>query len=68
MMNCSFVLRNLLMLTVDHSQSVQQIRRCHGRFRNATFHSLLLGHEVESLAFLALLVLVFLGFLVCYRG
>jgi len=56
------------MLTVDYSQSVQQISRCHGRFRNATFHSRLLGLEVESLAFLALLVLVFLGFLVCCRG
>jgi hypothetical protein len=56
MMNCIFVLRDLFMLTIDQSESVQQISRCYRGFSDAILHRFFLLFQIERFPFLFLLV------------
>ena len=56
----SLVLRNAFLLAVDALEGVGEVRGSNRRLGDVSLHLFLLGLQVESLRFFALLVLLFL--------
>ena len=61
------VFRDLLMLTIDQSECIQQISSSNVRFRNTGLHLIFLGFQIEWFALLLTSLLVLFFFLVLLR-